>query len=239
MQDNRSAFSFLANFSRRLHIAVAAVIEYNAITTDQRLARFTVSRGSPYVLVDHMVLVAVVENCVLPFSVFLPFLANHSKLVTHTAADLIQLSKAVTRAEIAVTPTMMRKLVATSVVGSQSNCDTNAVANHMNHGVETSRRHYQNVQGDHNSVRAFTLIRASNANPAEDQQEEAAEPPSKRMCHAYTSEQTDLVQKHLALSATSSMPSVSDVKDFLQAHKEEMGGRSVDQIREKAKSILN
>ncbi len=98
---------------------------------------------------------------------------------------------------IAVTPTMMRKLVATSVVGTQNDSDTTAVASHMNHGVDTSRRHYQNIQGDRNSVKAFTLIRAANAPPeTEQEQKEAAEPPpSKRM--RYTDEQTELVQKYI------------------------------------------
>lgn len=84
-------------------------------------------------------------------------------MLAHTATDLTKLSKAVTKQPLPVTPTLMRKLVATSVVSSQSESDMNAVANHMTHGVDTSRRHYQNVQGDNNSVHAFELIRASNA----------------------------------------------------------------------------
>ncbi len=46
------------------------------------------------------------------------FLSPTGAKLTHTAAHMRQLSKAVTRTEIHVTPTMMRKLVATSVVGS-------------------------------------------------------------------------------------------------------------------------
>lgn len=87
------------------------------------------------------------------------FLSPTGARLTHTATDLQQLSKAVTKNEIQVTPTLMRKLVATSVVSQQSELATNAVANHMSHGVDTSKKHYQNVQGDRNSIRAFNIIK--------------------------------------------------------------------------------
>ncbi len=109
----------------------------------------------------------------------------------------------------------------------------------MSHGVDTSRRHYQNIQRDYNSVRAFTLIRDSNTEPADLEQatvESAGPPPSKQM--RFSNSQTELVTKYFNLTASSTAPSVADIKEFCATHKDEIGGRSIDQIREKTKSII-
>ena len=115
-------------------------------------------------------------NVVVPFQIFamllsyvdsvraeatdddLVFLSSSGKPIAKAGSELQHLAKALGEDDIALTPSINRKIIATQAAASLEDDKMRRVATHMTHDVTTAKKYYHIQKDKETAVDAFQLI---------------------------------------------------------------------------------